>query len=660
MDARVHEAGTEPQEMREGSASICMPLADSGLVQIGKREMDDLCNSPIVREQTEQGKQLSPYPGETNAAASRQSESESPRSANHSDRAPGEADVFPALPLQDISRLFWGWEENIPKNSSTEASPRRFSPSAMEGADNGHEAENVKKSPGGNARDTEQPILLSLKPALHHVPYAGTSPSYSAHLRYELGLTRRFWSFDLHHRDWRQVFVSSYFPNLIDVAALVLIRLVLCVVLLVLEFFASSDVKNDLGWPMLLYFTNWNSYMTSIYFCLLCFLSVRAAWSFRTRTDSPGTDTEETPEKSVLSELVEHADVKANPTSGVDDSREVSAKETVQSQGWAARTSNETPPSAGSKLTKQKSRHLHYNPEKGLWGCFCIRSKHTAPTLPPKSTVRRKLADCLLLPGYHDLMSHEVYCVEGILLAPNPSYPDSLACPCVRRKRACAREKSESEPRVLEHESDSKCSGPRTPLLVSIVWLLHSVHLIASVGVCLIFFLLLNQNGNKFPESWYSVWKHLMIVVVTLMHSLLLSRIPLPIRHVVFAYIFIMVYLAVQVVVFLLDLPNGDGAHGYIYRVFDLRFPGRTLGVAALVLASIAVLALVLWSVSRQRSLLVDPPPCVAVSASTFVEMRAKQLAAKLHEMHLSVDCGVGDCCVDTREASRQTPFADP
>nr|CEL70911.1 TPA: hypothetical protein BN1204_065810 [Neospora caninum Liverpool] len=657
MEEREHELGAQPQIL-EAAAEICMPATDSGLVQIGESEADEELNTSRLCEHGEPVEQLSRYREERTPSSQQGEPGSLGGGVDCSDQASRNAN--PVLPLQDISRIFWGWEENIAKNSSTEASPRRFSRSANEGEDDGAGARDVERSPEENVTKNEQSSSISQNPALDRVPFAISYPSYCAHLRYEIRLTKRFWSCDLHHRDWRQVFVSSYFPNLIDVASLVVIRLFLCVVLLVLEVLASRDVKKDLGWPMLLYFTNWNSYLTTIYFCLLCFLSVRAAWSFRTPLISRDVETERIPDDHSAQCYLDQADeVNENELPSVNASLEMPAKVTGQSQKRTTKSRISTRASTESQQSRHKYPHRHYNPSKGPWGCFCIHHRHIAPALPPHSTIRRKLVDCVLLPGYHELMSHEVYCVEGILLAPNPSYPESLAWTCFRKKNASAKQDAETKPDASKQESDTECSErPRTPLLVSIVWVLHSVHLVASVGVCVIFFSLLNQNGNTFPESWYSVWKHLMIVVVTLMHSLLLSRIPIPIRHVVFEYIFIMIYLALQVVVFLLDLPNGDGGHGYIYRVFDMRCPGRAFGVAILVLASIAVLTLALWSASRQRSLFVDPPPSVAVSASTLLEIRTKQLAAKLHELHLSVDCGVGDCSVDAREPSRQLPVA--
>ncbi|PFH38057.1 hypothetical protein BESB_003980 [Besnoitia besnoiti] len=653
-----HHTRPDVHDLHMSGVGICTRSTDDSLIQTREREVQDTLNcqkqcdhgeTPVQEQFSHRAAALAARSNGADGPAAATFVPNEPEPEAHADGggcSPGQADDDSAPPMEDISLLPSESDETAAKNS-TDSIPLRSSQSVAERAQGSGGRDHMVE----RLEERDETFPASKKPALQSIPFAVSSPSYWSHLCYELSLTRRFWSCNLRHRDWRQVFVSSYFPNLINVTALVVIRLVLCVVLLLLESFASCDVTKDLGWPMVLYFTNWNSYATTIYFFFLCVVSVRAAWSFRIRLSSADLGVEERNNArfsaSHVSALADGNVREENAPPATSEVRGACMEATTDSQKSSVNDCSTSATTEGGLTPKQHS----YPPStagKSDRKWFCIRHHHVAHTLSSDSMRDGKGAGCASLRGYDDLMAHPQFCVEGILLAPNPSYPESIVENCVRRKRRSLSQDGQMRSDAWKQEAGGESAEePPVPFLVSIVWILHSIQLVASLGVFLIFFALLEQNGNTFPEAWYSVWKHLLIVLVTLMHSLLLSRIPVPVRHAVFCYIFIMVYLGIQVVVFFLNLPNGDGGHGYIYRVFDMRYPARTFGVAVLVLSSIAVLTVALWSASRQRSLFVDPPPSVTVSASTYMEIRAKELNAKMHELHISVDRGVGDCRLD-------------
>lgn len=174
--------------------------------------------------------------------------------------------------------------------------------------------------------------------------------------------------------------------------------------------------------------------------------------------------------------------------------------------------------------------------------------------------------------------------------------------------------------------SRKRTSEAPFPLFVHVTWILHSLQLVGSVVVFMIFFSLFKFEGTAFPESWVTIYKHAALVGTTFLHACLLSRIPFPLRHAVYSFVLFCVYLLVQFLVFRLQLSNGNGGVGYVYKVFSFEKAGAASATVVGVVLCFLAIHVFLWSLTRRRSLYIDPPPAVSVTANQL--RRALQLAS--------------------------------
>ncbi|XP_026194521.1 uncharacterized protein LOC113147616 [Cyclospora cayetanensis] len=501
-------------------------------------------------------------------------------------------------------------------------------------------------------------------PDLKNIPMAIRVPPYREHLVYELKQLRRFWRIDLHQRDWRQVFVSSYFPNVIDPLLLTILRFLFCCCVLVLECFASIQGYAEVGKAQMLYFTNWNSLLVAAGFLSLTITSITACKSFAAPLQHVAT--QEDDQQQHHQGLQPQSELLMNP---VDEPPRVYPRQQPQkhTERFSASRENSSCSLGFSALefVAVDGRHPRptYSSNKSALLPWLVQQRQQL--LRQKQPPRDTRAVCLVLPGYRDLMADSRYCVEGILLAPNPSnmgklvqdsvakegcdsmcclkakksirsYPASPAQPAIMNAApsqavtACHSSAADSDPTcrtgsrcAVDLSTDvngiaRKIAGTtisEIPWFVKLTWIIHNLQLVASLGVFAVYFSLFKAEDVAFPGSWVTVWKHAVLVFLTLLHASLLSRIPCPLRHMGFTLILFLLYFIVQLCVFFFDVPNGQGGSGYVYKVFCLSEPSKAVFVLSGILLCCALLHIFLFSISRKRCLYVDPPPSVSVTA---------------------------------------------
>ncbi|OEH79094.1 hypothetical protein cyc_07114 [Cyclospora cayetanensis] len=452
-------------------------------------------------------------------------------------------------------------------------------------------------------------------PDLKNIPMAIRVPPYREHLVYELKQLRRFWRIDLHQRDWRQVFVSSYFPNVIDPLLLTILRFLFCCCVLVLECFASIQGYAEVGKAQMLYFTNWNSLLVAAGFLSLTITSITACKSFAAPLQHVAT--QEDDQQQHHQGLQPQSELLMNP---VDEPPRVYPRQQPQkhTERFSASRENSSCSLGFSALefVAVDGRHPRptYSSNKSALLPWLVQQRQQL--LRQKQPPRDTRAVCLVLPGYRDLMADSRYCVEGILLAPNPSnmgklvqdsvakegcdsmcclkakksirsYPASPAQPAIMNAApsqavtACHSSAADSDPTcrtgsrcAVDLSTDvngiaRKIAGTtisEIPWFVKLTWIIHNLQLVASLGVFAVYFSLFKAEDVAFPGSWVTVWKHAVLVFLTLLHASLLSRIPCPLRHMGFTLILFLLYFIVQLCVFFFDVPNGQGGSGYVYK----------------------------------------------------------------------------------------------
>ncbi|KAL8433163.1 hypothetical protein Efla_002354 [Eimeria flavescens] len=582
---------------------------------------------------------------------------------------------------------------------------------------------------GGTASNlTDSETIVGVNaPDLKTVPIAIRVPPYGEHLVYELRKLRQFWHFEMHQRDWRQVLACSYFPNVIDPLLLTVLRLCCCIFVGVLEVFASIQGVGEVGNAHLLYFTNWNSLMVAAGFISLTITSMIACRSFaaplrqqrpiedesppQQQQQQPRHEQEQQPQSQQQQQQPRHEQQEGQQQQqeGQQQQQEGQQQEQQQGQqetrpmqqgvdGEPARNSvsAETPEqqSRAADTPQQQVRSAGRETSNYSLGFSALEfvatdSNPPRPTYSPNKTAllprlvqqRQQLlqhqqqprdtrALCLVLPGYIDLMGDSRYCVEGILLAPNPSNRASSQPPLHDQQqqqrqrqggtRACWKwwGSSEANNSAIEAEAGetrspaspgsvaagsggraASGSGPAAggsrsaadlspsaaaaaavsaaplPWFVKVTWILHNLQLVASLGVFAVFFSLFKAEQMTVPWTWVTIWKHSVLVLLTLLHASLLSRIPCPLRHVGFTLLLFLSYFILQICVFVLGVPNGQGGVGYVYKVFMLKEPLKAVMVLGGILICCLLMHLFLWSISRKRCLYVDPPPSVSVTA---------------------------------------------
>ncbi|CDI82806.1 hypothetical protein, conserved [Eimeria acervulina] len=550
------------------------------------------------------------------------------------------------------------------------------------------------ESPDGSLREKEAKGVVGVDlPDLKNIPLAIRVPPYREHLLYELKQLRHFWKVDLHQRDWRQVFVCSYFPNAIDPAFLTLLRTFCCITVLVLECFASIQGYKEVGKAQMLYFTNWNSLLVAAGFLSLTITSIIACMSFAAPLQPCSGSTSDPQQQQPRRR---HVQLPPEPQQYQQQRQQRQTQVLMNSVEEASPTYslNYIQPNAPNVASRESStcslgfsalefvavdgRHPRptYSSSKAALLPWLVQQRQQL--LQQQRQPRDSRALCLVLQGYRDLMADSRCCVEGILLAPNPSNKcvsrvqasasETGASRRLARKRAVDRQqRNRSSPPVCVSahaltawSSGAADSGPTcstgsrnavssasmeseaqaaaaaataaaaaasqrsgstaaapvdVPWFVKVTWVVHNLQLVASLGVAAVFFSLFKAEDVQFPGSWVTVWKHSVLVLLTLLHASLLSRIPCPMRHMGYTIILFFCYLVLQLCVFLFKVPNGQGGVGYVYKVFCLSEPLKAMIVLASIFLCCFLMHLFLWSISRKRCLYVDPPPSVSVTA---------------------------------------------
>ncbi|CDJ68018.1 hypothetical protein, conserved [Eimeria necatrix] len=562
--------------------------------------------------------------------------------------------------------------------------------------------------PSGASRGGKPGVVGVDLPDMKNIPLAIRVPPYREHLWYELKQLRRFWQMDMHQRDWRQVFVCSYFPNAIDPLLLTLLRLICCISVLVLECFASIQGYREVGKAQMLYFTNWNSLLVAAGFLSLSITSVIACISF-------AAPLQQTSKQSSAQQQQRQGRQTHIQDDGLTQQQQQQQQQQQHQQRLQRRSQLLMSPVEETASTYSLNNHLQHNSctaSRDSSSCslgfsayefVAVDGRHPRPTyssskaaflpwlvqqrqqlLQQKQQPRNTRALCLVLQGYTDLMSDGRYCVEGILLAPNPSNPSvpqsSPRTTCWSRRLPLfsrPKESSSSAENSSGSISNSGSSSPAAsvphhtlgawasgaaddaapssnssrvvdkgvagsaaavtaagsaaatiattvrgasttvelPWFVKVTWVVHNLQLVASLGVAAVFFSLFKAEDVAFPGSWVTVWKHAVLVLLTLLHASLLSRIPCPMRHLGYTLVLFCCYLLLQVCVFVFNVPNGQGGVGYVYKVFHLSEPVKAAVVLLGIFLCSFLMHIFLWSISRKRCLYVDPPPSVSVTA---------------------------------------------
>ncbi|CDI85417.1 hypothetical protein, conserved [Eimeria praecox] len=559
----------------------------------------------------------------------------------------------------------------------------------------------------GHPRQKETKGVVGIDlPDLKNIPLAIRVPPYGEHLLYELKQLRHFWKVDLHQRDWRQVFVCSYFPNAIDPAFLTLLRVFCCITVLVLECFASIQGYREVGKAQMLYFTNWNSLLVAAGFLSLAITSVIACISFAAPLHPRSSSTNDMQQPHQQQQQQQQEGQRAQLPQEPQQQRQPQPRQAQflmnpveeTSSTYSLNCSQSNFPSITSRESSSCSLGFSalefvavdgrrprptYSSSKAALLPWLVQQRQQL--LQQQRQPRDSRALCLVLQGYRDLMADSRYCVEGILLAPNPSnksLPRVVASGeetahrthFVRKRITDNQRSGNVSPRVSmpshtltawssgaadsgptcstgsrsagEHPGVSGLDGTSTeaaaqappaattaaaassrgastaaaapvdvPWFVKVTWVVHNLQLVASLGVAAVFFSLFKAEDVQFPGSWVTVWKHAVLVLLTLLHASLLSRIPCPMRHMGYTIILFFCYLVLQLCVYIFKVPNGQGGVGYVYKVFCLSEPLKAMIVLLSIFLCCFLMHLFLWSISRKRCLYVDPPPSVSVTA---------------------------------------------
>lgn len=310
-------------------------------------------------------------------------------------------------------------------------------PPAEVSADNSSRSGDPPQSPDGPSREKESRGVVGVDlPDLKNIPLAIRVPPYGEHLLYELKQLRHFWRVDLRQRDWRQVFVCSYFPNAIDPAFLTLLRIFCCITVLVLECFASIQGYREVGKAQMLYFTNWNSLLVAAGFVSLTITSVIACMSFaaplRQRSDStsdPQHDQQHRRRVQLPHEQQHHqrqkqqkqAQFLMNPVEETSSTYSLNCSQSNFPNTNSRESSTCSLGFSALEFVAVDGRHprpTYSSSKAALLPWLVLQRQHL---LQQQRQPRNSRVLCLVLEGYRDLMADSRYCVEGILLAPNPS-----------------------------------------------------------------------------------------------------------------------------------------------------------------------------------------------------------------------------------------------
>ncbi|CDJ33633.1 uncharacterized protein EMH_0054900 [Eimeria mitis] len=594
------------------------------------------------------------------------------------------------------------------------------------------------QSHDGPSRETAAKGVVGIDlPDLEHIPVAVRVPPYGEHLWYELKQLKHFWRWDIHQRDWRQILVCSYFPNIIDPALLTLLRICCCFSVLLLECIASIQGVREVGKAQMLYFTNWNSLLVAAGFLSLTITSVIACISFaapiQTHHSNPAdTQQHQLQRRHQLQQDHHHQQPHQHQQHHEQQHQQQQQQQQLlmnavedESCTCSVNCMQTSPPPIASR--ENSSTSLGFSAAEFV----AVDGRHPRPTyssnkaallpwlvqqrqyrLQQKQQPRDSRTLCLALHGYRDLMADSRCCVEGILFAPNPSNKSQVCVPTeeaervprmqlLRKRRTRSSSSScnsssnsnsnsssssccsprialpsqtptvwssgptcstgsrsaaeralsrsvESAPGAVAHAADtadaavatdadagrvSQPAATRTtraaaaggrgaaaavvtmPWFVQVTWIVHNLQLVSSLGVAAVFFSLFKAENVDFLGSWITVWKHAALVLLTLLHASLLSRIPCPMRHMGFTIILFICYLTLQLCVYIFQISNGQGGVGYVYRIFYLSEPLQAVTVLFCILFCCFLMHLLLFSISRKRCLYVDPPPSVSVTA---------------------------------------------